>query len=151
MTSSDYPSPDSSSSESALPDYDLDASQGAGQDQRSEFRLSARAMAHIELESPEPDLATPGPDILSCYTTDLSATGVRLISKLKLPLGALLPVTIELARGDSSERFPLMMEVVWCRAQGSASWNVGLKILESDDTALVEWLDLVARAMEDQD
>ncbi|MGP4843174.1 PilZ domain-containing protein [Marinobacter sp. 1Y8] len=156
MTSPDYPSPDSSSSgsaspDSASPDYELGASLDADHDQRSEFRLSARAVAHIELESPEPDLAEARPDILSCYTTDLSATGVRLISKLELPLGALLPVTMELARVDGSERFPLMMEVVWCRAQGSASWHVGLKILESDDTAVVEWLDLVARAMEDED
>lgn len=133
------------------PDYEWGASPYAEHDQRSDYRLTARVVVHIELESPEPDRANATPDVLSCYTTDLSATGIRLTSKLELPLGALLPVTVEMTGQDDTEQFSLMVEVIWCRADEGSLWRVGLKILESDDTALVEWLDLVARAMEDAD
>ncbi|WP_372971569.1 hypothetical protein [Marinobacter sp.] len=46
-----------------------------------------------------------------------------------------------------SEPFRLMVEVVWCRPADDTGWLVGLQILESDDTAYLEWVEAVARAM----
>jgi hypothetical protein len=37
--------------------------------------------------------------------------------------------------------------VVWTEPRASGHWIVGIQIVESDDTAFVEWVDAVAKAM----
>jgi hypothetical protein len=39
------------------------------------------------------------------------------------------------------------VDVIWCRPTAYDHWLVGLRILESDDTAYLEWVEAVARAM----
>ena len=39
-----------------------------------------------------------------------------------------------------------MVEVIWCRPNES-SFLVGARIIESDETAYVEWVEAVASAM----
>ncbi len=37
-----------------------------------------------------------------------------------------------------------MVEVVWCRASTESGFLVGLRIIESDETAYLEWVEAVA-------
>lgn len=115
-------------------------------DNRSEYRLTASARVTMELESSVPEDASAGAGrTLVSRTSDLSARGIRLATSEPLTTGALLPAWVSLE--DVSEPFRLMVEVVWCRPAEDLGWLVGLQILESDDTAYLEWVEAVARAM----
>lgn len=115
-------------------------------DNRTEYRLTASAKVTMELETSAPDENgdSMGRTLVS-RTSDLSATGVRLSTSEPLTTGALLPASISLE--EVSEPFQLMVEVVWCRPADEHTWLVGLKILASDDTAYLEWVEAVASAM----
>lgn len=116
----------------------------AGQDNRADYRLTARARAILELESDMPEEATFEPRELVCGIRDISASGLCLSSEEPLSLGALLPASVFL--GNHSESFDLIVEVVWCRPH-EANFLVGVRIIESDETAYVEWVEAVASAM----
>ncbi|MBW0146343.1 PilZ domain-containing protein [Marinobacter arenosus] len=128
-------------------DYDFWASDQRleSADNRSDYRLTATARATLELESEVPG---HGPEsrgrALVCRIRDISARGMCLLSKEPLSLGALLPASVFL--GTHPEPFALMVEVVWCRPNQS-EFLVGTQIIESADTAYVEWLEAVASAM----
>ncbi|MDX1551550.1 MAG: PilZ domain-containing protein [Marinobacter sp.] len=124
-------------------DYDDSPEHG---DNRSEYRLTASAKVTVELESSFPDESAEGPRrSLVSRTSDLSARGIRLVTSEPLTTGAILPAWVSLE--EVSEPFRLMVEVVWCRPAEAHGWLVGLQILESDDTAYLEWVEAVARAM----
>ncbi|MFN2360228.1 MAG: PilZ domain-containing protein [Marinobacter sp.] len=129
-------------------DYDFgnyDDSPESG-DNRSEYRLIASAKVTMELESPVPDDTRDSASrTLVSRTSDLSARGVRLATSEPLTTGAILPAWVSLE--EISEPFRLMVDVVWCRPAEGSGWLVGLQILESDDTAYLEWVEAVARAM----
>ena len=115
-------------------------------DNRSEYRLTASAKVTVELESAAPDESGGGTGrSLVSRTRDLSARGIRLVTSEPLTTGAILPAWISLE--EVSDPFRLMVEVVWCRPADASGWLVGLQILESDDTAYLEWVEAVARAM----
>ncbi len=90
-------------------------------DNRADYRLTARARAVLELESGLPEEETPE------------------------ARDALLPASVSL--GNHNEPFTLMVEVVWCRPNESG-FLVGVRIIESDETAYVEWVEAVASAMD---
>ncbi|MEP1216028.1 MAG: PilZ domain-containing protein [Marinobacter sp.] len=124
-------------------DYDDSPEHG---DNRSEYRLTASAKVTVELESSVPEESGEGAErSLISRTSDLSARGIRLVTSEPLTTGALLPAWVSLE--EVSEPFRLMVEVVWCRPADANGWLVGLQILESDDTAYLEWVEAVARAM----
>lgn len=115
-------------------------------DNRADYRLTASAKVALELESAAPGAGEEGRGrLLSSRTSDLSARGFRLATAEPLTAGALLPAWVYLE--EFSNPFLLMVEVVWCRPYDSGHWLVGLQILESDDTAYLEWVEAVARAM----
>ncbi len=126
-------------------DYSLGVSdQDTEDDQRSEFRLTGRAKVALQLEAPNPDDDDPGKSIV-CYTQDLSSSGVRVQTLEPVTAGALLPLTVTF-EGEQIV-YPLTGEVVWTEPRESGHWIVGIQIVESDDTAFVEWVDAVAKAM----
>jgi hypothetical protein len=126
-------------------DYSLGVSdQDTDDDQRSEFRLTGRARVSLQLEAPNPDDDDPGKSIV-CYTQDLSSSGVRVQTLEPVTAGALLPLTVTF-EGEQVV-YPLTGEVVWTEPRASGYWIVGIQIVESDDTAFVEWVDAVAKAM----
>lgn len=115
-------------------------------DNRADYRLTASAKVTLELESPAPDDTSGSVErSLVSRTSDLSVRGIRLTTSEPLTTGAILPAWVGLE--DVSEPFRLMVEVVWCRPADAGGWLVGLQILESDDTAYLEWVEAVARAM----
>ncbi len=117
------------------------------QDNRADYRLTARARVVLELESGPPGTAE---DALSadkelvCGIRDISAGGLCLFSADPVSLDALLPAMVFL--GNHDQPFRLMVEVVWCRPHESA-FLVGVRIIESDETAYIEWVEAVAKAM----
>ncbi len=132
---------------------DMDYSFGSGDvspsgpENRADYRLTARAVAVLELESGTPGVAG-GKAIparkLECRIRDLSASGLCVLSTEPLTAGALVPAQVSLSA--ATEAYSLMVEIVWCRPE-AAGFLSGIRILESDDTACVEWLEAVARAL----
>ncbi|WP_417514863.1 PilZ domain-containing protein [Marinobacter sp.] len=119
-----------------------------GQDNRLYYRLTARARILVELEAccPEPrGVPVASGRELACIVRDLSASGIRLLSREKLAAGALLSASVYL--DSQAPPFTLTVEVVWCRPHGS-DYLVGLRIIESEQTEYVEWTEAVAKVME---
>jgi hypothetical protein len=123
-----------------------DDDQSAPADNRSEYRLTGSAQVTLELESCEPESSdeSAGRSLVS-KTRDLSAQGFSLMTREPLLEQALLSAWVKL--DGESAAFQLTVDVVWCRPASAGQWLVGLRILESDDTAYLEWVDAVARAM----
>ncbi|WP_417544177.1 PilZ domain-containing protein [Marinobacter sp.] len=119
-----------------------------GQDNRLDYRLTARARVSLELEAsyPEPrGMPCAYGRELACGVRDLSAGGLRLTSEEQLAAGALLPAAVSL--GNETEPFRLTVEVIWCRPDGTG-YLVGVRIIECIQTEYVEWTEAVASAME---
>ncbi len=118
-----------------------------GPENRADYRLAARASAVLELESGTPEIAggkaLPARKI-ECRIRDLSVSGLSLVSGEPLTPGALVPAQVTLT--GNSDALSLMVEIVWCRPE-SPGFLTGVKILESDDTACVEWVEAVARVL----
>ncbi|MBS3805636.1 MAG: PilZ domain-containing protein [Oleiphilaceae bacterium] len=129
-------------------DYSFGHDDGSlsGADQRREFRLAGRARLTLELEAVDPEDPDAGAGKhLTCHTHDLSVNGIRLLTREPLSKGALLPMVVSLA--DNENSFKLTGEVVWCESRGDAGWAVGLKVLFSDQTSYIDWVEAVGRAM----
>lgn len=120
----------------------------AGQENRSQYRLIARARLALELEASEPGSgsrpASSGRELV-CGIRDISASGLCVVAEENLPVGALFTALVTL--GNHEEPFVLTVEIVWCR-QADQAYTVGMKIIESEQTAYVEWMDAVASALE---
>ncbi|MBN7768965.1 PilZ domain-containing protein [Marinobacter daepoensis] len=129
-------------------DYEFGAEKvlPSGQELRQEYRLIARARAWILSESPEPGSEMDGDvtEKLECQVRDISARGFSLLCTQALSRESILSAEISL--GDAGERFVLTVEVVWCR---DAEWGhrVGVRVLESDETDYLEWIEAVAVAL----
>ena len=120
-------------------------------ERREEFRLNVACSLFIEVMSPVPGDTSPS-RVVQCETLDLSANGAQVALPDKLTPGALLPLIIEV--GD--KRFDLMCDVMWCRegtlslAQGAETlYLAGIRFVESDDLAYVEWKESVAERLLD--
>lgn len=119
-----------------------------GQDSRMQYRLTARARIILELEAgyaASEGLPGTARRELVCGIRDISASGLCLLSGESLSAGALFPASVSL--GSHSDPFVLTVEVIWCRPN-EQDYQVGVRIIESDQTAYVEWIDAVANAME---
>lgn len=115
---------------------------------RMQYRLTARARITLELEAGYP--ASEGAQgvtrrELVCGIRDISASGLCLVCTESLSTEALFAASVSL--GAQVAPFVLTVEVVWCRPD-EQGYLVGVKIIESDQTAYVEWVDAVANAME---
>lgn len=123
-----------------------DDDQPASGDNRSEYRLTGSAQVTLELESSEPESAeeSNGRSLIS-KTRDVSAHGFSLTTREPLLEHALLTAWVRL--DGESEAFQLTVDVVWCRPASQGQWLVGLRIQESDDTAYLEWVEAVVKAM----
>lgn len=118
-----------------------------GPDNRSDYRLTARATATLELESQVPgdaDDVQYASRTLKCRIRDISAQGASLFSREPVSVGALLLAVVSL--DHHIEPFDLTIEVVWCQPAG-LEFLIGVKILNSDETAYVEWIEAIASAM----
>ncbi len=113
-------------------------------EKRTDYRLTGKVKVLLELDSGDPDVGN-GIAHLEAFSTDLSVAGLRLKCRQPLREGALLPATVSLQCAEGN--FVLMTEVIWCRAMGGQCWAAGLKILESDETSYLEWVEVIGLAM----
>lgn len=112
-------------------------------DQRGEYRITGRVTADLLVEAEDPEGSDP-PRWLRCRTKDISASGLRVVTDEAITEGALLPVTVSI---DATESFSLMAEIRWCWQGGDGFWRVGLSLVDSDDSALPDWKEAVARLL----
>lgn len=120
-----------------------------GRDKREDYRLTARARAWIHRESPEPgagEAELAGRSTLECQIRDISARGLSLASAEPLNESSLLMADVGL--GHWPTKFQLMVEVMWCR-KADAGYLVGIRVLESDETDYLDWIEAVATALSD--
>ena len=75
---------------------------------------------------------------------DISARGISLLCEASLSIGSILVAEVSL--GEHAEHFRLSVEVMWCR---EAEWGylIGVRVLESDETDYLDWIEAVARAL----
>ena len=118
-----------------------------GRDKREDYRLTARARARIHWESPEPGAAEAelaAKATLECQIRDISARGLSLASAEPLSVNSLLMADVSL--GHQTNQFQLMVEVMWCR-KAEAGYLIGIRVLESDETDYLDWMEAVATAL----
>ena len=75
---------------------------------------------------------------LSCDTVDVSANGLKVCSEKAVPVGAILDLWV-----DDSQRpgkFFLASRVRWSRGD-SGTFQLGVELIESTATDIVEWRD----------
>ncbi|PIE43348.1 MAG: hypothetical protein CSA50_05580 [Gammaproteobacteria bacterium] len=115
-------------------------------DKRVETRLAALVRVYVEIVSGDPENGLPN-EIVACETLDLSANGIQVIMPVELPVGALLPIVVEIG----SQKFELVVETKWsgCMPDKGADtvWSTGFFLVDSDGSdairwkeAMVEWL-----------
>jgi len=123
--------------ESSVPD---------GTEKRGDYRLSARATVRLHTESAEP-LELSGKllegSVQTCEVRDLSANGMSLVTNEVLRTGSLL--TAEVLLSGQHQSLKLMVEVVWQKAEGARYLN-GVRVVDSDETDYLHWLEAVADA-----
>lgn len=119
-----------------------------GHDDRAYYRLTARAVAGIQMETSEPaDSAVAGysaPRVLQCRIRDISVGGFSLISREAFTEGAILSASVDLTNG--AKTYGLTIEVKWCRPVREG-YLVGVSVLESDETDYLEWMEAIADAL----
>lgn len=115
-------------------------------DQRREFRLAGRATISIELEAAEPGSGGSA-RTTRAVSSDISTSGMRLVTTEPLPEGALLPASVELSA--QGEAFILTMEVIWCRpVDNEGHWQSGLRVIDTGEGDYLAWVEAMARVME---
>lgn len=117
-------------------------------EQRAGYRLAAKAHLVLELEAAD-ETAGLSARTVSAYTRDFSAGGIRIETLEAVSVGALLRARMYFDHERVAH--DLVVEVVWCKPVVGAEgrWLVGLKVMESEDSAVLEWFETVAVAMAD--
>lgn len=114
-------------------------------EQRQEYRLNSHETVFIELASATPD-GTEAAEILVSNSVDISANGLQVAVNQPLEIGRILQVSIHL--DDLTNPVHLVTEVKWVtHDDNKAHWMVGLALLESDDTRLADWKQLISQRL----
>lgn len=124
-------------------DYAFGSGPEPDEEHRTEYRLTARASARIRLASADPDTAA-GDEEFTGGIRDISAQGFRIIADTAVPPGSLHEAIVTL---DARAQMQLIVEVIWCRPEEGGDYLMGMKVLESDDTDYLDWLEAVAEAL----
>lgn len=117
-----------------------------GAEKREDYRLSTRATVRLHVESAEPSVlggASFEGSVRTCEVRDLSASGMSLVTSEVLRIGSLLTAEVQLS--GRHEFLKLMVEVVWQKAEGARYLN-GVRVVDSDETDYLRWLEAVADA-----
>lgn len=119
-----------------------------GHDDRTDYRLTARAVAGVQVEASEPLGAVtsgmPGQRVVECRIRDISIGGFSLIAREALSEGSILTSSVDLGNGKPAYR--LTIEAMWCRP-ADQGYLIGVRVLESDETDYLEWMDAIADAL----
>ena len=111
-------------------------------EQRQEYRLTGRVRVEVEKLAADPEKALPA-ETLDGFTSDISASGLRVNTAQAVAQGALLPVSVEL---PGQRLYRVIAEVMWCRRAGTR-FLIGFRICESDDESVASWKEAVAELL----
>lgn len=119
-------------------------------EQRKHLRLPIDSTTFIELESPGIADNSKGV-VVTCKTLNVSRGGLLVTLDQRIPIGAILQIGVDLP--DAEDTLYMAGEVRWCTpAQNTAieenGWYAGFQILNSADSDIDRWIDLVG-SMED--
>ncbi len=115
------------------------------QEQRQEYRLTGRLRVEVETAAADPANDLPAQK-MACFSSDISASGLRVSVAEPVVVGALLPVTVYL---PSTRDYTVMAEAMWCRPEGDR-FLVGFQVFDSDDESVAVWKEAVAELFEGQ-
>lgn len=105
-------------------------------DQRQEFRLEQSETIFIEVKTAYSEHLDHQSQLLICRSADVSANGIRAVIDEELPVGAIYQLAVDL----NQRRLCLVAQVKWLRqSQLHSGFEVGLMILDSDDTDVELW------------
>lgn len=107
-------------------------------EQRQELRIEQKQTVFIEVRHRYVSEGKSQSRLLICRSVDLSANGIRAIIDEELPVDAIYQLAVEFA--DSKETLCLAAQVKWIKtANNGDGFEVGLMILDSDDTDVEAW------------
>ena len=112
------------------------------ENQREFIRLNLNCRVFVEVEGSAESASDSG-KVALCETLDVSYGGLKVGLDERLLQGAILPVGVEISWLEQT--LHLIGEVKWCRhndAPGSV-WNAGIQLLNSDDTDIAQWRELL--------
>lgn len=107
-------------------------------EQRQEFRLEQKQTIFIEVKNRYVCEGVSQTRLLICNSLDLSANGIRAIIGEEIPVGAIYQLAVEIT--NSGQTLCLAAQVKWIKpTKDNNGFEVGLMILESDDTDIEAW------------
>lgn len=113
---------------------------------REHIRINLNCTVFVELAAAgAPGAGEGGAEIALCKTLDVSYGGLKVSLARELAEGSLLQIGVELP--GLEDTLYLTGEVKWCRPSGDrdarTAWAVGFELLNSDDTDIDKWRDLL--------
>lgn len=108
-------------------------------EQRQELRLEQKQTIFIEVKNRYVGEGKSQTRLLICRSVDISANGIRAIIDEPIPVDAIYQLAVEFT--DKQQALCLAVQVKWCQAiaEQSCSYEVGLMVLDSDDTDVEAW------------
>lgn len=106
---------------------------GANPELRGEYRLGESFTVFLE---------SPSSALVITHSVDASANGIQIILDQPLPLQAIVRICLE-SHEAPHRRFLLSAEVTWAK-QSAGQHLVGLQLLESSDTDIIDWKEYIA-------
>lgn len=121
-------------------------------EQRKHLRLPIDSTTFIELESPGIGDNSKG-TVVACKTLNVSRGGLLVTLDQRIPVGAILQIGVDLP--EAEDTLYMAGEVRWCTpakntAIDEGGWYAGFQILNSADSDIDRWVDLVG-SMEDSE
>ena len=112
------------------------------QEQRQEFRLTAKEIVYIEMVSSYIDEATPSVVAIS-NSLDISANGICIVSDKHIAEGNIHSICVQLE--NPKRRLELVAEVKWSRPTSDGKqYHIGFEFFESEGTDIEQWKEIIA-------
>ena len=110
-------------------------------EKRQEVRLGSHETVFVELAAQSADGQQPA-EVLICHSVDLSIHGLKIEVNQPLVADRILNVLVQLENCQTP--LSLTAQVCWVKqAENQENWMGGLRLMESDDSAMVLWETLI--------
>jgi Tfp pilus assembly protein PilZ len=115
---------------------------------RQEFRLDNHATVFIEVICASPDSNEPA-EMLISNSVDISANGLQITTDRPLLVNSIHEAGIQI--DNNSSRLHLITQVRWVKTapENSDLFKIGLEVLDSEDTSVISWKELLHQKLMD--
>ena len=114
-------------------------------ERRTETRVEEEATIFLELMS-EDDSGSE-PTIIICHSVDLSANGIQVQIDMKVPIGSILRLVVDL--DQESDPIYLVGEVRWV-SEKDDHYFVGFELYDAENTNIIGWKNIIANLLDQQ-